>query len=210
MIVTGGASPYMFPAVPGLNSEYLDYSTCTRVELHSQHRTPPAPTFPARVKVSIVTMTSAPRVFLFLGLVLCQYGSAFVTPRPSAVLRRAPVRSMVNIPRISLPDQVTDAMTNIDLKNPNELSDEEYNTYSGAAIGGTLIFFLLPGAAVFDLLDAFKDILFLLLKDFAFSAIIGGGLAAYLSLRKDQTADYANQFGSKLLETVDGVIEKIK
>ena len=117
---------------------------------------------------------------------------------------------MVTIPRISLPEQVTDKMTDIDLKNPNELSDEDYNTYSGAAIGGTLIFFLLPGALVFDLLGAFKDILFLLVKDFAFSAVVGGGLAAYLSLRKDETADYANQFGSKLLDAVDRVIEKIK
>ena len=117
---------------------------------------------------------------------------------------------MVTVPRITLPEPVTDKMADIDLKNPNELSDEEYNTYSGAAIGGTLIFFLLPGAIVFDLLDAFKDIIFLVLKDFVFSAIIGGGLAAYLSLRKDEAGDYANQFGSKLLDTVDGVIEKIK
>merc|ERR1719267_502916 len=155
-------------------------------------------------------MISAPRALFLLSLALCHYGSAFVTPRSTAVLRRAPVRSMVTVPRITLPEPVTDKMADIDLKNPNDLDDEEYNTYSGAAIGGTLIFFLLPGALVFDLLDGFKEIFFLLVKDFAFSALIGGGLAAYLSLRKDEAGDFANQAGGKLLSAVDGVIEKIQ
>ena len=87
---------------------------------------------------------------------------------------------------------------------------QDYNTYSGAAIGGTLLFFLIPGAAVTGLLDGVKEILGLVVKDFAFSAIIGGGLAAYLSLRKDEAGDFANEAGGKLLGAIDGVIEKIQ
>merc|ERR1719267_327650 len=127
-------------------------------------------------------MISAPRALFLLSLALCHYGSAFVTPRSTAVLRRAPVRSMVTVPRITLPEPVTDKMADIDLKNPNELSDEEYNTYSGAAIGGTLIFMLLPGAKLFFDIPA---VLAAIVKNFLFSAAIGGGIFAYLSLRDD-------------------------
>ena len=100
-------------------------------------------------------------------------------------LRAPPVAPrMVDIPRISLPSVVSDTLKEQDLKDPNGLSDTEYNTYSGAAIGGTLIFFLLPGALIFDAYDALLTVF----EDFLFSAIIGGGIAAYLALRKDAAA----------------------
>ena len=89
------------------------------------------------------------RVALLCGFALCGMSSAFVSPRPHAsLLRRAPVREMVNIPRISLPEQVSEIMTGqLDLKSPNELSDSEYNNYSAAAIGGTLVLLLPIGRA---------------------------------------------------------------
>lgn len=87
------------------------------------------------------------------------------------------------------------------LSNPNEMSTRQYNEYSGAAIGGTLILFVLPGSLLFDVSGFFKD--------FAFAAIIGGGIAAYLSLRKDAAGDAANKFGATLLDTVDKLSDKL-
>merc|ERR1740124_35676 len=52
----------------------------------------------------------------------------------------------LNIPRINLPEAVGNALESIDLQNPNKLSTEDYNAYSGVVILGTLDFFLLPGA----------------------------------------------------------------
>ena len=83
---------------------------------------------------------------------------------------------MVDIPRIELPSAVSDALKDIDLKNPNDLSTADYNTYSAAAIGGTLALFV-PGALVFDVTGT--------IADFLVSATIGGGVGAYLALRKD-------------------------
>jgi hypothetical protein len=111
-------------------------------------------------------------------------------PRPTRVKSRA--RFPVMIPRITLPDAASKALKGIDLKDPNELSDKDYDAYSGAAILGTLIFFLLPGAAI-NSLD-FGDILF----DFVFSALTGGGIGAYAALRKDDIGEKANQFGGFL------------
>ena len=80
---------------------------------------------------------------------------------------RAPAAVMLDIPRITLPDVVTSTIKDQGLNSPNELGTTEYNTYSAAAIGGTLILFLLP---IFNLLG--------FLGDFVFSALIGGGAAA--------------------------------
>ena len=116
---------------------------------------------------------------------VCVASALIVQPRLSDVLRRAPAPCMVDIPRITLPDTVSSTLKDLDLKNPNELTQEEYNSYSGAAIGGTLIIFLLPGSLIFDVKGFFFD--------FIFAALIGGGLCAYLSLRKDQAAELANE-----------------
>lgn len=100
---------------------------------------------------------------------------------------------MVDIPRLTLPDAVTGPLTkDLGLKNPNDLSNNEYNSYSGAAILGTLVFYVTIGALITD-----NDIIGLV-KDFVFSALTGGGILAYLSLRKDALGGAANGLGEVL------------
>lgn len=106
--------------------------------------------------------------------------------------RRGAAAQMVEMPRITLPDAITEKLSELDLKNPNELSSTDYNTYTGAAILGTLLFYVLPGAAITG--NDFGE----LLVTFLLSALTGGGLGAYLSLREDQVGDYANQAGGLL------------
>ena len=102
-----------------------------------------------------------------------------------------------NIPRITLPAAVGNVLGEAELKNPNDLDDEAYNTYSAAAIGGTLILFLLP---LFDLLG--------FIGDFIFSALIGGGALAYAALRKDVVGEYANKAGGYVMLGIDKVVEQ--
>ena len=108
---------------------------------------------------------------------------------------------MVDIPRITLPSAVTDTMKDINLRNPNTMSDAEYNSYSGAAILGTLVFFLVPGSLIFDVKGA--------IFDFIFSALTGGGIMAFLALNPS-TSDFACKAGDSLLDAVDKVGEKLK
>ena len=78
-----------------------------------------------------------------------------------------------DVPRLTLPDALDGTFNDFDLKNPNTMSQAEYNAYSGAAIAGTLALFL-PGAlAIFDISG--------FIGDFAFSALMGGGAAALLA-----------------------------
>ena len=56
-------------------------------------------------------------------------------------------------------------LPSLNIKNPNTLSDSEYDTYSGAAIGGTLAF-MIPGALLFFDVSGF-------IADFIFGALIG-------------------------------------
>ena len=118
---------------------------------------------------------------------------------------RAPALAlrMVDVPRITLPSAVTDVLKEQDLKNPNDMTTADYNSYSAAAVGGTLAFMLLLGplTGIFDISGA--------VGDFAFSALIGGGALAYAALRKDEAGEYANKFGTVLLETVDKVAEAL-
>eukprot|EP00308_Calcidiscus_leptoporus_P023650 CAMPEP_0119354176 /NCGR_PEP_ID=MMETSP1334-20130426/3212_1 /TAXON_ID=127549 /ORGANISM="Calcidiscus leptoporus, Strain RCC1130" /LENGTH=163 /DNA_ID=CAMNT_0007367661 /DNA_START=23 /DNA_END=514 /DNA_ORIENTATION=- len=116
--------------------------------------------------------------------------------------RAAPLR-MLDVPRIELPSSVVSVLEGAGLKNPNEMSTRQYNEYSGAAIAGTLLFFLLPGALLFDVGDALLTVG----KDFAFSALIGGGLAAYLSLRSDAAGKYANELGGKLIARASEIFD---
>mmetsp|Transcript_6969 Transcript_6969/g.21870 ORF Transcript_6969/g.21870 Transcript_6969/m.21870 type:complete len:166 (-) Transcript_6969:903-1400(-) len=88
-------------------------------------------------------------------------------PQRAHAARRAAPTTMLDIPRITLPAAVADPIKDLDLKSPNDLSQAEYNSYSAAAIGGTLIFFILP---LFDILGFFGD--------FVFSALVGGGVGA--------------------------------
>jgi len=124
--------------------------------------------------------------------------STDVTPSSSAL--------NLNIPRLALPDVVEGAIEGLDLKNPNELDDDEYNGYAGAAIAGTLAFFLLPGLLISGLGEVAVQALTAVLQDFVLSALIGGGAAIYFSLRKDSIGDTVNGLGQSLLEKVDDVI----
>mmetsp|Transcript_2945 Transcript_2945/g.8071 ORF Transcript_2945/g.8071 Transcript_2945/m.8071 type:complete len:277 (-) Transcript_2945:254-1084(-) len=105
----------------------------------------------------------------------------------------------VNIPRLELPGVVADKFVEFDLKNPNSMNDEEYRSYSGAAIAGTLLFFLLPGALVSGIYGNVGPVFGAILLDFSLSALIGGGIAIYLSLRSDSIGETVRESGYKLL-----------
>lgn len=129
--------------------------------------------------------------------------NAFTHPGLSTIRRSYSSSSLnVNLPRLDLPDVVTDKLEQYDLKNPNKMDESEYKSYSGAAILGTLLFFLAPGALLTGIPDDIGNIAGAVLPDFAFSAITGGGLAIYLSLRKDDIGETVRGYGNKLLDTV--------
>lgn len=123
----------------------------------------------------------------------------------SSLRRTCTQPSMLDVPRISLPDIVTAQLeTKLDLQNPNELTTDKYNSYSGAAIAGTLLFFLFPGGAVFGLGDAVSSVV----QDFLFSAIVGGGLGIYFSLRKDETGEKVLKAGEAIVSVPGSVLGK--
>jgi len=105
----------------------------------------------------------------------------------------------LNLPRLELPGPVADKLGEFGLNNPNTMNDEEYRSYSGAAIAGTLLFFLLPGALVSGLYSNIAPVAGAALIDFSASALIGGGLAIYLSLRSDSIGETVREYGYKLL-----------
>jgi len=108
----------------------------------------------------------------------------------------------VNLPRLDLPDAVTDKLIDFDLKNPNAMNEEEYRSYAGAAIAGTLLFFLLPGALLSGIYDDLGSVVIAIVTDFLLSALIGGGVLIYLSLRNDSIGEQVREYGFKLLSTV--------
>lgn len=119
-----------------------------------------------------------------------------------AVVDRGSTALNLNIPRLDLPDAVTGVMANLDLKNPNSLGDSEYRSYAGAAIAGTLLFFLLPGALVSGIFGNLAPVAIAILIDFTFSALIGGGLLIYLSCRSDSIGQTVRQYGGQFLGAV--------
>jgi len=135
-------------------------------------------------------------------LPLFALATAFVVPSmplvPGRGVHRAAV-TMTDIPRVELPSAVTDVLKEQNLKNPNELDTTAYNEYSAAAIGATLIFFILP---LFDITG--------FVGDFIFSALIGGGAAAYASLRKDSIGEYGNKFGGIVMQGIDKGVPAVK
>ena len=149
-------------------------------------------------------------MFLSTGLVS---SLVLAPPRagPALQARRASAPAMLDIPRLELPSAVGAQLKEFDLKDPNQLTQAEYNTYSAAAIGGTLAL-MLPGALIFDITG--------LVGDFAFGATFGGGLAAFLALRSDGLGEAANKFGAALrdasgvsvprLELPEGVVSAMK
>mmetsp|Transcript_6450 Transcript_6450/g.7431 ORF Transcript_6450/g.7431 Transcript_6450/m.7431 type:complete len:273 (+) Transcript_6450:100-918(+) len=108
----------------------------------------------------------------------------------------------VNLPRLDLPDAVTDKLIDFDLKNPNVMNEEEYRSYAGAAIAGTLLFFLLPGALLTGIYNDLGSVAIAFVADFLLSALIGGGVLIYLSLRNDSIGEQVREYGFKLLSTV--------
>jgi len=112
------------------------------------------------------------------------------------------VLPMVTVPRLALPEVVTAQLETFQLQNPNTMSDEDYNSYAGAAILGTFVFFLLPGALVTDLLTPLSAILGGVLPNFSVSALVGGGTAIYLSLRSDELGTTVRKYGAQFLTTV--------
>lgn len=116
-----------------------------------------------------------------------------------SVANRGNLALNVNLPRLDLPDVIADKLVDYDLKNPNKMNDDDYRSYSGAAVAGSLLFFLFPGAFVSGIYSGLGDVGTATLTDFAFSAVTGGGLAIYLSLRGDQTGETVREYGYKLL-----------
>merc|ERR1712129_594619 len=115
---------------------------------------------------------------------------------PSGSARTAALTKVnFDVPRISLPAPVSEKISDFGLKDPNALDTAEYNSYSGAAIGGTLLMFV--GIAYLD------GLLVEVVQTFVLSALVGGGAGAYLSLRSDGIGEQANKFGSGLVGLFD-------
>ena len=137
---------------------------------------------------------------------LCLVGVSAFAPMHQhqrfSVMDRANTALNVNIPRLDLPDALAGPLADLDLKNPNTLNDDEYRSYAGAAIAGTLLFFLLPGALVSGIFSNLGPVAIATLLDFSFSALIGGGLAIYLSCRSDSIGDTVRGYGKQALDAV--------
>jgi hypothetical protein len=127
----------------------------------------------------------------------------------SVVNKRSSNRSSalhVSLPRFDLPDAFTNKLADFDLKNPNAMNEEEYRSYSGAAIAGTLLFLLLPGALLSGIFNNLGAVATAVVIDFLFSALIGGGIFIYLSLRSDSIGETVREYGFKLLSAVKDAI----
>jgi len=104
---------------------------------------------------------------------------------------------------VQLPPLVKISLEAADLLDPTAMSEADQDDFIGAVGFGTLALFLLP---VFEI-GAVGDL--------AFSAIIGGGLSAYLALRKDSVGllarsvagRQANRAAIVVAETADYVEE---
>lgn len=133
--------------------------------------------------------------------------SKAMTPRslPTSSSSSSSSALYLELPRVDLPGPVTEQMDGLGLKNPNSLSAEEYRSYSGAAILGTLAFFLLPGGLITGLYSTVGSVLGVVVLDFIVSAILGGGGAIYVSLLDSETGATARQYGNDLLAKVKDV-----
>lgn len=152
-------------------------------------------------------MTASTSILICVLIICISYSSAFtVKPHTSFGTRVHedvyPSALYLNIPRLDLPDIASNKLEEFDLKNPNEMNTEEYNSYAGAAIGGTLAFFLLPGALVSGLYGALGQVVGGAVFDFVFAALIGGGLAIYLSLRKDELGETVRSSGLSVYSAI--------
>jgi len=134
---------------------------------------------------------------------LCLVGANAFAPvhqtQRLAVVDRGNTALNVNIPRLELPGAIADQLPDLNLANPNTFNDDDYRSYAGAAIAGTLLFFLLPGALASGIYSNLGPVAIGILIDFAFSALIGGGLAIYLSCRSDSIGETVRQYGGQIL-----------
>mmetsp|Transcript_292 Transcript_292/g.715 ORF Transcript_292/g.715 Transcript_292/m.715 type:complete len:282 (-) Transcript_292:500-1345(-) len=105
----------------------------------------------------------------------------------------------VNVPRLELPEVLSEKLDDYGLKNPNEMTEQEYKDYSGAAILGTLVFFLVPGALLTGTYSDIVTVLQTVILDFVISATVGGGAAIYLSLKDDETGEKVRDLGNTFL-----------
>lgn len=139
-------------------------------------------------------------------LLLANGASTFLVPKSSPTALSKGVRPSdplhLNVPRLPLPDAVGDKLEEFDLKNPNTMDAAAYNAYSGAAIGGTLLFFLVPGALVSGIFGSLGAVLVGAVVDFLFSALVGGGTAIYLSVRKDDVGAKTRAAGNKVYDFI--------
>mmetsp|Transcript_16833 Transcript_16833/g.25454 ORF Transcript_16833/g.25454 Transcript_16833/m.25454 type:complete len:297 (+) Transcript_16833:97-987(+) len=157
-----------------------------------------------------MNITSTSLILICVLIICISHSSDAFTAKPYASSTGTRVASenispstlYLNVPRVTLPEVVSSKLADYDLKNPNEMSTDDYNSYSGAAIGGTLLFFLLPGALVTGLYGALGAILGGAVFDFAFAALIGGGLAIYLSLRKDELGETVRSSGLSVYSAI--------
>lgn len=142
---------------------------------------------------------------------LCLIGSgvnAFAPPmqhQSLSVVNRGSSALNVNVPRVELPDAVASQLADLDLQNPNTMNDAEYRSSAGAAIAGTLLFFLLPGALISGIFSNLGPVAIAVFIDFAFSALIGGGLLIFLSLRGDAIGETVREYGYKAVAALNDV-----
>ena len=141
----------------------------------------------------------------FFALAFAGGADAFAPRRTPVAVGRAAAPSAlaaVSLPRLDLPPAVTSKMGEFGLANPNELDDAAYRSYSGAAVAGTLLALIFPGSLLFGLGEDLGAVLSGAFTDFAFSALLGGGLAIYLSLKGDDTGATVRGYGTQLLDAV--------
>jgi len=84
---------------------------------------------------------------------------------------------------ITLPPAVSEALESADLFDPTKLQAQEQDDWLGVVGFGTVLAFLLP---IFEAG---------LIPDILFSALFGGGLAAYVGLRKDEAGTISRTTG---------------
>jgi len=129
-------------------------------------------------------------------------GFTIVKPNHVGTIKASSSAIAVNLPRVELPDAVTEKLEEYDLKNPNEMDEVEYDGYAGAAIGGSLLTFLVPGAILTGIFDDVFSIATAIAINFGVSALLGGGALIYLSLRADELGETIRSNGYNLYQAI--------
>jgi len=106
----------------------------------------------------------------------------------------------------TLPPVLASAFTAADLYDPSTISDKDQENSAAAIVAGSALAFLLP---------LFEGGLFV---DLALSTVLGGGLAAYFSMRKDPVGaitrdvigDSANSFALTTAKNIEFLEEELE